>query len=85
MSFIKYQHYAICRNCKHYVPPTKQIKGKCQMFGEKNLETGEIVFMDAEKSRTDTIIGENLQYIKRCGSLALYFEEKIETENVLKN
>jgi len=55
------------------------------MFGEKNLETGEITFLDAEKSRTDTIIGENLQYIKRCGSLALYFEEKFETENVLKN
>ena len=75
-TFIKYQKYVICKNCKHYVPPTQHDKGRCNVFGEKNLETGEIIFMDSLTCRKDLVIGENIPFMKTCGISGTYFEEK---------
>jgi len=42
---------------------------------KKNLETGEIVFMESLTCRKDIVIGENIPFMKTCGSRATYFEE----------
>jgi hypothetical protein len=73
--FIKNRKFPVCVDCKYYKPPGHTYKnsimsysnGKCQVFGEKNLETGETMYTDALTCRSNE---------KQCGTLAVYFEEK---------
>ena len=75
--FIKNKHLPNCINCKNYILPSKTYKngriinenGKCNVFGEKNLETGEIVYTDALISRLNE---------KNCTPHAVYFEEIVK-------
>jgi hypothetical protein len=74
MIFIKNQNNPLCKNCKHYIPPTKHTPGKCSLFGEQNLETGEIEYMKAIECRKDFAIGNAIPFAKTCGAQGIYYE-----------
>ena len=73
--FIKNKHLPACIDCKYYTDLSQTYKhgtiisqnGKCTLFGEKNLESGEIIYHDAIKCRLND---------KFCSPNAVYFEEK---------
>jgi len=80
MNFIKYQNNVICRNCKYYIKPVKHTTGKCQLFGQKNLETGEIHYLDTHYTRLDAVLGESTKFTKTCGTDGIYFEEYFDDD-----
>jgi len=72
-TFIKNDTRVLCKNCKYYIPPTKHTVGKCSIFGEKNLETGETEYLDAVKCRTDFVVGNNIPFERTCGTDGIYY------------
>ena len=79
--FIKNQNLPTCVNCKHYQIPVKyykdgkiyNINGKCSIFGEKNLETGELIYNDSLDCRLND---------RLCTTKAIYFEQIEEIEQI---
>lgn len=66
----------ICRTCKHFVPNTTVSKtekdlqiayGKCALFGEQNLVTGEVIYTSAAICRS---------YDLYCGREGKLYETK---------
>jgi hypothetical protein len=53
MGSIRYLDKPACIQCKHYVPDINDISGKCRMFGGKDLQTGQILYHDANSVRQD--------------------------------
>ena len=73
MNFIRNQNKVLCKECKHYIPPTKHnTQGKCSLFGETNLETGEIEYIPAIQCRKDSSFGTHVT--TNCGVYGIYFE-----------
>ena len=70
--FVKNEYLPVCSSCKYYMPHPKV--GKCLLFGEKNLETGEIVYLDVITCRKDETIGR-VSFSKNCGSIGVHYEE----------
>ena len=54
--------------------PQQNKVGKCLLFGEKNLETGEIIHKDVITCRKDETMG-SVVISKNCGSIGIYYEE----------
>ena len=75
--FIKNQKLPACVNCKFYRVQVQTYKngriinenGKCTIFGEKNLESGEIIFRDAIISRLNN---------NECRPEGVYFEQLVK-------
>jgi len=72
--FIKNKNLPACVNCKHYRVQIQTYKngriinenGKCTIFGEKNLESGEIIFREALACRLNH---------SECRPEGIYFEQ----------
>jgi len=75
--FIKNKDLPSCANCKFYRARLQTYKngtiitenGKCTIFGEKNLESGEIIFRDALACRLNH---------SECRPDGVYFEELVK-------
>lgn len=56
-SKIKYMDYPVCKTCIHFLPFEHLMRtqefGKCKLFGEKNVVTGEIKYKYADMCRMD--------------------------------
>ena len=68
---IKNIHFPSCKNCVFYKPNSgsefTSSLSKCEMFGEKNVVTDEIVHDYADSCRRDE---------SKCGKEGNYFEEE---------
>ena len=57
---IRYSSFPLCKMCKHYR------KGRCTLYGFKNVETGKIVHESASSCRSDKDTcgkeGKNYEY-----------------------
>ena len=79
--FIKNGDFPLCINCIYFIkdtnnypydpPPNDKQFGRCKIFGEKNMVTGEIEYDYAASSR----IRED-----KCGISGKYFELKTDKE-----
>ena len=61
----------VCRNCIHYLPPEygpfSSMNGRCNLFGEKDIVTGEIEYHTARESR---------RHETKCGERGVFFQEE---------
>jgi hypothetical protein len=72
-SFIKNKDLPICKNCIHFInyeknPELNDVYGKCKLFGEKNIITGEITYTSASTSR-------DCEHL--CGITAKYYDRDL--------
>ena len=75
---IKNMEFKVCKNCVHFtnsvtndpfdLPVDDILLGRCKLFGEKNLITGEIKYDLARTSRVDDT---------KCGTIARQFEQVV--------
>lgn len=78
---IKNGNFPLCINCMYFIkdtsnypydpPPNDKLFGRCKMFGEQNMVTGELEYDYAATSR----IREN-----KCGTSGQFFELKTDKE-----
>ena len=75
-NFIKNAELPVCRNCVNYIRDTNNDYnyGKCRLFGEKNIFSGNIRYTVVETARTDE---------DKCGKEGKHYFE--ETENIEGN
>jgi len=76
LPIIRYLKYPICCNCVHFLehktyypydpPPDSKEYGKCKLFGQIDLITGDIEYDYAKKCRSDNT---------KCGKNGTNFEE----------
>jgi len=62
---------SLCINCKHFIPnvPYNSLLGRCKMFGDVDLITGDISYNTASLCR---------KYDHFCGKNAKYFSQIIK-------
>jgi hypothetical protein len=70
--FIKNRDLPICVNCVHFIEPKRQdddyeLYGRCKMFGQMNLITGDIHYGLAISCRSDN---------EKCGYLGTAHKER---------
>jgi hypothetical protein len=65
--FIKNINLPICINCAFFDKQHKKVV--CKKFGEKNIITGDIKYMNVLESRSDT---------NACGESGTYFIESLK-------
>lgn len=66
-SKIKYMQYPVCKDCAHFLPNKDRTDefGKCRLFGDKNIVTGETKYNYADLSRLNNDL---------CNITGKYFE-----------
>lgn len=64
--FIRNMRLPVCYECSYFIQGTQKT-GKCSKFGEKNVVSGKIAYVNAEEARTV----ENM-----CSQRGIHFEQK---------
>lgn len=66
VQFIRNAKLPVCFDCLHFVQGTQK-SGRCSKFGEKNVVSGKVTYVNAEEAR----ITENM-----CSQKGNYFEKQ---------